>query len=235
MEKKYLESGFDLKKLRVPELKKILAENNVNFPSRAKKHVLIKLFNSKIKAAPRILRSKEGVVKQSTKTKDSNRSRSSSPIKRKRTKEINSREDGATEKKTKNHKDIVESVKLVNIEDDTTHLKRKKPENEVDQSRKKRKRKLRDLRENKLTIDVKDRDILSPIKVEESSEGTPQIPSNNDTDIAVKDETEDLVGRPEVPSNLLNISSEFAHTLQSALSSEEPPISFAVPEGTLIS
>ena len=58
----YLEPGFNPQDSKVSELRRILAENNVGYPSKAKKAVLIKLFESSVKPKIGELRKKQNDI-----------------------------------------------------------------------------------------------------------------------------------------------------------------------------
>lgn len=67
----YLEDGFDPNSMKVATLRRILVENNVDFPSNARKNALVGLFDEKVKPQIPQLRkmylnvrpSDEGIVK----------------------------------------------------------------------------------------------------------------------------------------------------------------------------
>lgn len=67
----YLKAGFDPNSVKVAALRRILVENNVEFPSNARKNALVGLFEEKIKPQVKELRkmylnvqpSDEGIVK----------------------------------------------------------------------------------------------------------------------------------------------------------------------------
>ncbi|CCE65161.1 hypothetical protein TPHA_0K00270 [Tetrapisispora phaffii CBS 4417] len=86
----YLEPGFDPKKLKVPELRKILISNKIQFPSKCKKNELVKLFQNNISSNLEELRERNlNSEKDKKQTKSSNKKR--------QRKEIESTDDEETE------------------------------------------------------------------------------------------------------------------------------------------
>ena len=63
----FLEPGFDPKTLKVPQLRRILTENDVQIPSKAKKNTLLRLYNKDIVPQLDTLRDKYENVKPSSK------------------------------------------------------------------------------------------------------------------------------------------------------------------------
>lgn len=63
----FLEPGFDPRALKVPQLRRILTENNVQVPSKAKKNALIRLYNKDIVPQLDDLRDRYKDVKPSSK------------------------------------------------------------------------------------------------------------------------------------------------------------------------
>ena len=85
----YLDADFNPKDSKMAELRRILTENRVEYPTKAKKSVLVKLFNEGVKPRVPELREKQSKVKPSSEgielVKSKQRSRSKSPKKKKRT------------------------------------------------------------------------------------------------------------------------------------------------------
>lgn len=88
----YLEPNFNPQDSKVSELRRILAENNVGYPSKAKKAILIKLFENSVKPKIGELRKNQNVRPSSdgiekVRSKNGNISKTKSPKKKKRSRE----------------------------------------------------------------------------------------------------------------------------------------------------
>lgn len=141
----YLESGFDPKESKVSELRRILAENNVGYPSKAKKSVLIKLFDTSVKPKIGDLRKRQSVGPSSEGIE-----KVKSPKKKKRSRDARLKEEkGEEEEETfgKGKKEQI-SIDIVDVDGDIkmelsprkSSKKSKKSTDPNDESSKKKKR-----------------------------------------------------------------------------------------------
>ncbi|SMN20977.1 similar to Saccharomyces cerevisiae YDR458C HEH2 Inner nuclear membrane (INM) protein [Maudiozyma saulgeensis] len=147
----YLEPNFDPKESKVSELRRILAENNVGYPSKAKKSVLIKLFDTSVKPKVGDLRKRQSVGPSSEgieKVKTKNGMKVKSPKKRKRSRDARLKEEQEQEDSLKKGEREEFSIDIVDIDGDIkmelsprkSPTKSKKTTDTSDESSKKKKR-----------------------------------------------------------------------------------------------
>ncbi|KAM9890277.1 hypothetical protein OXX79_011545 [Metschnikowia pulcherrima] len=67
MEEEYLQDGFDPSTLKVANLRGILFNNGVSYPSNAKKSELVDLFHEKITKKPKSSKTKKGPLSEEEK------------------------------------------------------------------------------------------------------------------------------------------------------------------------
>ncbi|CCD26362.1 Heh2p NDAI_0H01880 [Naumovozyma dairenensis CBS 421] len=136
MDQDYLKLGVDPKSLKVAELKRILVEHDIDFPSKARKPLLIKLFNSKL---GKYTTPTEDLLSSSPKATDL-------PIKKKKQKK-RTRNVVATEEEEDENRNL--HVKTEDANSSSPQLKSNKKKNITDRekSERKKRKKLKDIRE----------------------------------------------------------------------------------------
>lgn len=130
----FLEPGFDPRALKVPELRRILTENNVQAPSKAKKNALIRLYNKEILPQLDDLRDRYKDVKPSSKgikkikrpemIERSKEVKTTSSEKKKRTRDIVKKEEEQRSKQDVEKEGT--KVEISNIPEDHKNKKNKK-------------------------------------------------------------------------------------------------------------
>ncbi|GAV54090.1 hypothetical protein ZYGR_0AK05920 [Zygosaccharomyces rouxii] len=136
----YLKPGFDPRSLKVPQLRRILTENNVEFPSHSKKALLVRLFEENVGPKLRKLRKKhakalsnrnnEGVrTRSSARTKSGDSSDESSKKSRKRRVSSANVDDNEDHGKNEDNEDAEGDVKMKEARPSSTRTSNLKNKN----------------------------------------------------------------------------------------------------------
>lgn len=159
----FLEPGFDPKTLKVPQLRRILAENNVDIPSKVKKNALVRLYEKEIVPQLDDLRDRYKNVKPSSKgikkvtkkkqeklepTPTSTTSSPSKPKKRSR-KTVKEEEEQIKKEQKKNE------VKFETIAANNEATDKKKVDDDEQEAQKKKKKRKNNKKKKNVTSDKK--------------------------------------------------------------------------------
>ena len=252
-EMNYLDADFNPKDSKMAELRKILTENRVEYPNKAKKSVLVKLFNDDVKPRVPELREKQKNVKPTSEgielVKSKQRSKSKSPKKKKRT-----REEAKKEEESKEEEKETISIDIVDKDGDIKmelsprkspskkkgkHESPKKSEN-VEEEGSKKKRRRKDQKKRKslgnssidMTASPEKSLQIDKFETESNSSASPNTSFNDIKSHAIKGELKFASSEP-LPAPLrrrapdlakLNVSEEFRAKLKEAVLSQEPEI-----------
>lgn len=208
----FLEPGFDPKTLKVPQLRRILTENDVQIPSKAKKNTLLRLYNKDIVPQLDTLRDKYENVKPSSKgIKEVKRhEQTKKPEKTKDVKET-SNEKKRTREAVKKEEDQEESTKKSSSKvQDTTG---------DDEHKKKKKKTKKTKKDSKKTEHKKESSAKSAPEIKE----VPTSPVKSDSEVEFTQKENKTVKREVLKPNLskLRVSPEFAALLKNATAGYE--------------